>query len=41
VALYFMPSEGLWHWWISLPWNIWIDYTDKSVRIVAVIIAGG
>jgi hypothetical protein len=29
------------HWWISLPWTTWLDQTDKTVRILAVIIGGG
>jgi hypothetical protein len=31
---------GAWHWWILLPWNVWLDYTDKVVKIVAVIVGG-
>jgi len=29
-----------WHWWIQLPWNIWLDYTDKVVKIAAVLVGG-
>jgi hypothetical protein len=25
------------NWWTSLPWNVWLDYTDKTVKILAVI----
>src|ERR1017187_9873850 len=32
-------SSG-WHWWISLPWNVWLDYTDKIVKICAVVVGG-
>ena len=31
---------GLWHWWILLPWNIWLDYADKVVKIAAVLVGG-
>jgi hypothetical protein len=24
------------NWWNSLPWNVWLDYTDKIVKILAV-----
>jgi hypothetical protein len=31
----------MWQWWIQLPWNVWLDYTDKIVRMAAVLIGGG
>ena len=33
--------QSVWHWWITLPWTTWLDQTDKSIRIVAVIVGGG
>jgi hypothetical protein len=32
--------SGIWHWWILLPWNVWLDYADKIVKIAAVLIGG-
>ena len=32
--------QSFWHWWILVPWKTWLDYTDKTVRIVAVILGG-
>jgi hypothetical protein len=29
-----------WQWWIALPWNVWLDYTDKIVKIGAVVVGG-
>lgn len=28
------------HGWTSLPWNVWLDYTDKLVKDLAVAVAG-
>jgi hypothetical protein len=28
------------HWWISLPWSVWLDQSDKVVQITAVIVGG-
>jgi hypothetical protein len=32
---------SVWHWWILLPWNSWLAYTDKAVKIVALVVGGG
>ena len=28
------------HWWVSLPWSVWLDQTDKIVKITAVVVGG-
>lgn len=30
----------MWQWWISLPWNVWLDQTDKTVKIAAILFGG-
>ena len=32
--------QRFWHWWFLQPWNVWLDQTDKLVRIFAVILGG-
>src|SRR5580704_6636145 len=33
--------QSVWHWWILLPWNTWLDQTDKVVKIIALVVGGG
>jgi hypothetical protein len=35
----FWIGQGL-HWWIALPWHIWLDQTEKFVHIVAIVVGG-
>jgi hypothetical protein len=30
----------MWRWWISLPWNVWLDQTNKAVQTAAILIGG-
>ena len=32
--------QRLFHWWITLPWSVWLDQTNKLTQILAVV-AGG
>jgi hypothetical protein len=30
----------MWQWWIGLPWNVWLDQTQKLSQIVAIVVGG-